>query len=183
MAVLLFIFYFYPFTLLTLALNSPWIGVGGAILFLLFLANFDSQMKRSLLKELHARELPYEDTRTQAILRMVEAYAPDDFRHRVKIRIYAYPLSEPEMRIWLHSRWRFDLLVSEGFLDRARENDWIHFFQSWSTLKWSLIRRQNRLHALKAMFDRWKGPVNAYRHWWVSFWLYPLERILKISKI
>lgn len=183
MAILLFIFYYFPFALLTVALGTPWVGIAGGIFFLLFLANFDSQMKRSLLKELHARELQFDDTRTLAILRMMESYAPDDFRHRVKIRIHAYPQSSPEMRIWLHSRWRFDLLVSEGFLDRAREMDWVHFFQSWSTLKWSLIRRQNRLHALKTMFERWKGPLNAYRYLWVSFWLYPLERVLKISKI
>jgi hypothetical protein len=182
-APVLYLFFIYPFTLLTVALHSPWIVAAGTVLFLMFLVGFDRQMKRALIRELHAQLLPEEHSRVVTIRRMIEAYAPDDFRVKARVRIYVYPNAEPELRLWMPSKWRFDLFISEGFFDRSRESDWMHFLHSWSTLKHSSIRRQNRLRALNALFDRWKGPPSAFRHWWVSFWLFPLERLLKISKI
>lgn len=183
MALLLYLFFIFPFALVTLAVHSPWVWAAGTLYFIWFLAIFDRKMKRQLIRELNAHELPESHLHVQSIHRMVQAYAPDDFRTKARIRVYAFPNAEPELKLWMPSRWRFNLFVSEGYFDRSRESDWIHFFHGWSTLKWSLIRRQNRLHALNSMFNRWKGPPNAYRHWWVSFFLFPVERLLKISKI
>jgi hypothetical protein len=84
--------------------------------------------------------------------------------------------------VWLNGS-DLHLLISQGLLARASEEQLQILFRNILQSNLRQIQNENRLYALSLWWDELKGQQNRFRYWFVSFWLYPLERLLKIAKI
>lgn len=175
------VFAAYPLGIIALAMDARevmWMLIPWALLLALRL---DGLLKNRLVRQLKAVRLADQDPRLSSVYRMFIQYAPDRFRSRVQVQVYVFPKASLELKIWMDSPQKVSLLVSEGFFEKAPESQWRHFFQSWTPAWASQVQSAQRREGLAALFLGWKGQVNTARHWWLSFWLLPVERVLKIS--
>jgi len=96
---------------------------------------------------------------------------------------WTYPDTKPEGTLWILNRKKAALLVSEGFLKTAEESQVALLMSHLSAQNFNQVRHDNQRQALQMFFNSIKGESNHYRFWVISFFLYPLERFLKIARI
>jgi hypothetical protein len=165
-----------PFLLLAVALKSKaliLIGLGAGLIYtLFFLMNAFSEF----LAELRASSV--DDAMDRRLHALWKQVGPE----RIEARFWIYPSSEAQFRVWVNGK-RLEVFFSQGLLSLATDAGLKAAFQSMSEMHLSDIKLQNRRHALTLRFERIKGPKEDFRYWFLSFWLYPLERWLKIAKI
>ncbi len=101
----------------------------------------------------------------------------------VKYEYWGHPSPSAVGSFWIKNQKTVIVLLSEGFLNAATESQVASMVESLSSGNFQEIRRINRLESLLLIFDRWKGESRHFRFWILSFFLYPLERFLKIAKI
>jgi len=165
-----------PVLLVALALKAKVLGLAGLglglIYGLLFLINAFSEF----LAELRAGAV--EDSMDQRLHALWNQAGPE----RTEVRFWVYPSSETQFKVWANGS-RLEVFFTQGLLGLATDAGLKAAFQSMSEMDLSDIKLQNRRHALTLRFERIKGPKEDFRYWFLSFWLYPLERFLKIAKI
>ena len=173
---ILILFIASPFLWVAIALKSKvtvaiGLGIGLFYCILFFLNSFSE-----FLAELRATGVePAVENRLRDLWRKV---GPE----RTEVRFWVYPSSEAQFKVWVNGR-RLEIFFSQGLLSLATDAGLKAAFQSMSEMELSDIRLQNRRHALTLRFERLKGPKEDFRYWFLSFWLYPLERWLKIAKL
>ena len=101
----------------------------------------------------------------------------------VTYEYWSYPTPNPEVSIWIKNNKAIVLLLSDGFLKIATESQVVNLLESLNTQKVQEIRQKNKQEAFQYFFTDFKGGSRRYRYWVLSFFLYPLERFLKIAKI
>jgi hypothetical protein len=101
----------------------------------------------------------------------------------VKYEYWGHPTPNAIGSFWIKNQKTVVILLSEGFLNAATESQVATMMESLNSSNFQEIRRINRMESLLMIFDRWKGESRHFRFWVVSFFLYPLERFLKIAKI
>jgi hypothetical protein len=173
----LFFFFSFPILLLALALKSIWIlgfavacGVSGILYFW-----FNSY------SEFLLRIRP--GSMDEALAARLEGLWREAGPERIEAAFYRYRATEPEFKIWVHSPGKVGIFLSQGFLELATDERLIQAFRSLGTGRMRELIRGNRLFSVRLRLDRWKGREEEFRYWLLSFWLYPLERLLKIAKI
>jgi len=101
----------------------------------------------------------------------------------VTYEYWSYPTPNPEVSIWVKNNKAIVLLFSDGFLKVATESQVVTLLESLNTQTFQEIRQKNKQEAFDYFFTAFKGGSRHYRYWVLSFFLYPLERLLKIAKI
>ena len=140
---------------------------------MLFLPNGFSE----LIAQLNARPLEgVVDARLQALWK----------RHgseRKTVRFYLYPNSDAHLKLWAAKGGGLEILISQGFLNLSTDESMKAAFTSLSELNIGKLKQENFRYALGRRLDRVKGSSSHFRYWFFSFFLYPLERLLKIAKM
>lgn len=177
MLVILSLVFSSPFLLVGAALRSwPVAGVGvllaAGYLFLILSSGFSE-----FLADLRAQYV--EESLDQRLNRLWAQAGPG----KLKARFWVYPSPMIEFKIWAQDDQQIEILFSRGLIQMATDSGLKAAFQSIGEKRISEVRLQNRLHALMTRLERLKGPKEDYRYWFLSFWLYPLERLLNIAKI
>ena len=95
--------------------------------------------------------------------------------------VWTIPQAGTELQIWAHYSGKVDFFFSQGLVARLTETELEQIILKEYDL--AKIRVSNRLYALALIFKDLKGPFGHFRYWYVSFWLYPLEQLLKIASI
>ena len=101
----------------------------------------------------------------------------------VHYEYWTYPVTAPEGSIWVKNNKTVILFFSDGFLKLATESQAVVMMESLNAANFQTTRRQNKQKAYSYFIDRLKGESRHFRYWVISFFLYPLERFLKIAKI
>ena len=90
--------------------------------------------------------------------------------------------SEAQCLVWI-GRSSVNVFMSQGLLAKANEDQLRALLQNIIEGDLKKVQLENRLYALSLWWEELKGQPNRFRYWFISFWLYPLERLLKIAKI
>ena len=172
----LVVFVAFPLVLVAIALKSKAIaiigfGLGGLSVIWMLMNAFSEFLLEHQAMSLDAAV----DESFHALWRQV---GPE----RGKVRFWVYPSSGADYKVWMNGN-RFELFFSQGFLSLATDAGLRAVFKSMIDVSVSDIKLQNLRHALSLRLERLKGPKEAFRYWFLSFWLYPLERWLKIARI
>jgi hypothetical protein len=173
----LFFFFSFPILLLALALKSVLIlafGVGSGVFGILYFW-FNSYA------EFLMRIRPYR--LHENIEERLRTLWRDAGPERIGVSFFSYRSTAAEFKVWVHSPGKIGIFFSQGFLERATDHDIRVAFRGLLEMKLREIKRGNRLFSVRLRLDRWKGREEEFRYWFLSFWLYPLERLLKIAKI
>jgi hypothetical protein len=101
----------------------------------------------------------------------------------VSYEYWSYPAPNPEGSIWIRNNKSVVMFLSEGFLKIATEPQVVTMMESLNANTFHVTRRKNKKQAIRYLFNGWKGGSGRYRYWILSFFLYPLERMLKVAKI
>ena len=101
----------------------------------------------------------------------------------VSYEYWSYPTPGPEVSIWIRNNKSVILFLSDGFLKLATESQVVVLFETLNTQQFQITRRKNKQESYCIFFKHLKGGSSHYRYWIFSFFLYPLERFLKIAKI
>lgn len=96
---------------------------------------------------------------------------------------WTYPSPNPEGSIWVRNQKSVLIFLSEGFLKVATEPQVVTMMESLNAKTFQVTRRKNKKDSIRAMISNFKGDSSRYRFWILSFFLYPLERMLKVAKI
>jgi hypothetical protein len=175
--IVLILFIAFPLLMVSIALKSKIIALVGLGFGLVYLILFLWAGFSDFISELNANRFDEsQDLRLQKLWR--EAGPP-----RVEARFWIYVSSEVQLKLWVRSEKKIEIFLSLGLFQLATDAGLKAAFQSISSQSFADVKLQNRLHALSRLFDQFKGPKQAFRYWFVSFWLYPLERLLKIARI
>jgi hypothetical protein len=173
----LFLFFSFPILLLAMVLKSLWIlglafvlGGGGILYF--WLNSYSEFLMRIRPQRLDA-DL---ESRLRSLWR-------EEGPERMGVDFFSFRATPSEFKVWVHSSGKVGLFLSQGFLEQATDRDIRMAFRGVLEMKLREIRKRNRLFSVRLRLDRWKGREEEFRFWFVSFWLYPLERLLKIAKI
>ena len=174
---ILILFVSFPLLMVAIGLKYLWLalvalGVGALYLGLFLLNGFSE-----FLHEYKAVEV--DESQEERLQKLWK----ESGRERVQARFWIYPSSEARFNIWIKNEKNIEIFLSLGLYQLATDAGLRAAFQSMSTLSFSEVRAQNRRHALMTRFQRLKGPSTDFRYWFLSFWLYPLERLLKIAKL
>jgi len=138
------------------------------------IANGWSRLKKDLMaSELKSSPL------LDALHRSRESFGLEN----VTYQFWSYPASKAEGAFWIRNHKTVAVLLSEGFLRSASESQVASMMEGLNTGNFREIRAINRRESLLMLFKSWKGESRHYRFWIISFFLYPLERLLKIAKI
>lgn len=166
-----------PFLLAGVAAKSVLIGGVGLVLAALYVFLFLVNGFSEFLSECRAEAVDAAlDARLQKLWR--EA-GPE----RTDARFWIYPDSGAHFKVWVSGARKLEVFFSQGLLNLATDQGLKAAFSTMGGFHLSDIKLQNRQHALSVRFERLKGPKEDFRYWALSFWLYPLERLLKIAKI
>ncbi len=101
----------------------------------------------------------------------------------VQYEYWSYPSPSPEVSIWIRNNKSVVFFLSDGFLKVATESQVVTMMESLNAGNFQEIRGKNRQKSFSLMISQFKGESRRYRFWILSFFLYPLERFLKIAKI
>jgi hypothetical protein len=178
----LFFFITLPFFGISIALRS-WLLAGTfAAIGIVLVMGFYSAAKQRFFASLRATKLRPENRVTDpkitdALARVQKKMA----REHVRFQFWYMPEVAATMRVWIESNGRIDLIFSHGLLQSVTERELEAILQKPYDL--SAIRAQNRVYALGLALEQIKGTPERFRYWLLSFWLYPLERLLKIARI
>ncbi len=101
----------------------------------------------------------------------------------VNYEYWSYPTPSPEGSIWIKNNKSVVLFLSEGFLKLATESQVVGMMESLNAGNFHDTRRENKQITFSLFMEQLKGESRFFRYWILSFFLYPLERFLKIAKI
>jgi hypothetical protein len=132
----------------------------------------------ALCKRINAAELRSSPL-LDALFRSRESFGLEN----VNYQFWSYPDAKAEGAFWIRNPKTVAVLLSEGFLRSASESQVASMMESLNSGNFREIRTINRRESLLMLFRSWKGESRRYRFWIISFFLYPLERFLKIAKI
>lgn len=171
------VFISFPLLMVSIAIKSWALALAGFVIGIIYLILLLWNGRSEFLEELKAYEVEVaEDARLKKIWN--EA-GPE----RVNARFWIYPSSDAKLKVWVRGEKKLEILLSLGLFQLATDASLKAAFQTMTALSLSEVRNQNMRHALMMRFERLKGPQGDFRFWFVSFWLYPLERLLKIARI
>jgi hypothetical protein len=165
-----------PFLLVALAMKSKILLIVGLVLGFVYAGLFLLNAFSEFLTELRATAV--DEAMDRRLHALWKAVGPE----HEEARFWIYPSSDAQFKVWMNGS-RLEIFFSQGLLSLATDSGLKAAFQSMAELQLSDIKLQNRRHALTLRFERLKGPKEDFRYWFLSFWLYPLERWLKIAKI
>jgi hypothetical protein len=129
------------------------------------------------------RKLNVSEIRSSPLLDALNRSRESFGLENVSYRFWSYPTAKAEGSFWLRNQKTVFVLLSEGLLRSASESQVASMMESLNTGNFREIRAINRRESLLMLFRSWKGESRHYRFWITSFFLYPLERLLKIAKI
>jgi hypothetical protein len=170
------LFFSFPFFWLAVAFWSwIWLAIAAAVALSGCLW-FRSVAFSKILNSRHAHSFSNE-----ALVRITRSV--NETLHQ-KTRFHFWRISESDAQVmtWVGSN-EIHLFFSQGLLARASEEQLTLMLQNILRGDLRRVRVENRLYALSLWWDELKGQPSRFRYWFISFWLYPLERILKIDKI
>ena len=165
-----------PFLLIALAAKSKALVLAGLMVGWVYSSFFFLNAFSEFLAELRGTSVD------DAVNRRLHAFWEQTDLKRVDVRFWIYPSSQAQFKIWVSGQ-KLEVFFSQGLLNLATDAGLKAAFQSIAKMNLSDIKLQNRRHALTLRLERLKGPEEDFRFWFLSFWLYPLERFLKIAKI
>ncbi len=171
------LFFAAPFILVGVAMKSWVLALVGLVFGALYLVFFFMNGFSEFLIDLKAVHVSDElDSRLQRLWKLA---GPE----RVSARFWTYPSPLVEFKFWVAADKKLEIIFSQGLIQMATDSGLKAAFQSVSEMKIAETKLQNRLHALTIRIERIKGPKEDFRYWLLSFWLYPLERLLNIARI
>ena len=166
-----------PWILIGVALKSwIWAAVGllfGSVYVILFFINGFSEFKNELKAKLV----------DESISKRLQQIWKESGPVRLEARFWVYGDPHANFKVWASNGSGLDLFLSQGFLNLATDSGMRAVFQEIAEKGFSDVKLQNRRHALSSRLNRIKGSSESFRYWFLSFWLYPLEWLLKIAKI
>jgi hypothetical protein len=175
-SLVIIVFIAFPFLCVAIALKSKLLLIFGLSVGLCYLVFFLFSAFSDFLNDLRAVSLETSmDGRLHALW---SASGPE----RTQVRFWIYSSSEAQFKVWINGS-RLEVFFSQGLLNLATDAGLKAAFKSMSELDFSDVKLQNKRQALTLRFSRLKGPQEDFRYWFLSFWLYPLERSLKIAKL
>ncbi len=174
---ILTLFFSAPLLLMGLALRSWPVVLSGLLLSMAYLSIVISSAFSEFIADLKAQHV--EEALDLRLRKLWNQAGPG----RLRARFWIYPSPMIEFKIWAQDEQRIEILFSRGLIQMATDSGLKAAFQSIGEKRISEVRLQNRLHAMMTRIERLKGPKEDYRYWFLSFWLYPLERLLNIAKI
>ncbi len=177
MLIILILFFSAPLLLIGVGLRSWPVALSGLLLSIVYLSMVISSGFSEFLSDLKAQHV---DEALDLRLRRLWGQAGPGKLHA---RFWVYPSPMIEFKIWAQDEQRIEIFFSRGLIQMATDSGLKAAFQSIGEKRISEVRLQNRLHAMMTRLERLKGPKEDYRYWFLSFWLYPLERLLNIAKI
>jgi hypothetical protein len=173
----LFLFFSFPVLLLALVLKSPWVLLAGVLSGLLGIFYFWLNSYSEFLLRIKPEPLPPGiESRLLALWR-------EEGPERMGVEFFSYRATVSEFKVWVHTPGKVGIFFSRGFLEEASDREIAKAFRGVLEMRLREIRKKNRLFSVRLRLDRWKGREEEFRYWFLSFWLYPLERLLKIAKI
>ncbi len=177
MLLILIVFFSAPFLLVGVSLRSWPVALTGILLACSYLFVVMTSGFSEFVADLRAQHV--DDSLDHRLNRLWDQAGPG----KLKARFWIYPSPMIEFKIWAQDEQKVEILFSRGLIQMATDSGLKAAFQSIGEKRISEVRLQNRLHALMTRLERMKGPKEDYRYWFLSFWLYPLERLLNIAKI
>ena len=102
---------------------------------------------------------------------------------RLHADFFTFRSAEPRVVLWVRGRQSLAVLMSVGFLEAATDESLRRFFAGLGPESRRRIRIENVRHSVGRLFAVWKGERERFRYWFVSFWLFPIERLLTIARI
>lgn len=115
----------------------------------------------------------------EALERSRQSFGLDNIRYEY----WTYPSAQLEGCFWVKNSKNVVLMLSEGFMKTATESQIVAMMESLNASTLQKTRRINKRTAIKTIIRKMKGESSLFRFWVLSFFLYPLERFLKIAKI
>ncbi len=125
------------------------------------------------------RALPLDSRASTTIQRIWIASAPA----RMEADFFEYRSPVPEAMIWVRNSGAVTILFSRGFLETGTEEALSTMFAGLDRTRLREVFLENRRFAVSLRFQGWKGSMDSFRYWFVSFWLFPIERLLTIARI
>ena len=175
--VILTFFLSFPALMISIAFGSRIAGLISCALGLLAACVFLFQARGIFFKSIHAFPLPEESEFRSAVETFLKNHGPE----KIKFRLWQTPSPDPVFRIWVGFNSEIEFIFSQGLIARVKESELEALLLT--DQNYARIRLENRLYALTLRWESLKGPSNRFQYWLVSFFLYPLEQILKISKL
>ena len=174
------LFFAFPFLWLAIAFWSwVWLAISAGVAILGGIW-FRSAAFSKMLNVRHAIQLS--DEWVNGVLMRIAQESAASVGKNWNFRFWRISESEAQCLVWLNGS-DLHLLISQGLLARASEEQLQILFRNILQSNLRQIQNENRLYALSLWWDELKGQQNRFRYCFVSFWLYPLERLLKIAKI
>ena len=96
---------------------------------------------------------------------------------------WCYPTTAFEGSFWIRSNKSVLLFLSDGFLKAATESQVMGMMEGLSATNFKNIRSENQKDSFRLILNALKGESRHYRYWVCSFFLYPVERLLRIARI
>ncbi|MBU6153174.1 MAG: hypothetical protein KGP28_02625 [Bdellovibrionales bacterium] len=173
----LFFFFSFPILLIALVLGSFWFLVAGLASGIFGILYFWLNSYSEFLLRIRPYRLHEEiQTRLRALWR-------EDGPERMGVEFLGFRTTASEFKVWVHSPGKVGIFLSQGLLESATDQEIRSAFRGVLEMRLREVRKRNRMFSVRLRLDRWKGQEEEFRYWFLSFWLYPLERLLKIAKI
>jgi hypothetical protein len=173
----LFLVFFAPFALISLSVKAPGIAVAGAVVVLIGVLGVALSSHSVYVAGLGP--VPMDE----AVARRLTALWKQSGPERLSVEFFTYRSTRPEFRVWAHHSRRLAIYLSQGFLEQMTDHAVRTAFRRIAESRMGDVVERNRREAIQMLLERWKGNDQAFRYWFLSFWLYPLERLLKIARI
>jgi hypothetical protein len=175
------LFFSFPFLWLAVAFWS-WVWVGIALVTAtLGCIWFRSAAFSKMLDARHAVVLT-DEWMNDVLKRITQSIYENSNSKRRQFKFWRITESEAQCLVWI-GRSNVHVFMSQGLLAKANEEQLRALLQNIIQGNLNQVQLENRLYALSLWWEELKGQPNRFRYWFISFWLYPLERILKIAKI
>ena len=172
----IFLFFALPMVLIAIALKSITSLIVAGIVGGLGLLFFRVVARGDRLSSL--RRVRLDEATLARLERLWRQHGPE----RVSITFHGYLSTQAEFKIWSASNREIEFWLSLGYLERVSDQELQAAFRQLDESALRRVREQNFREAIEFRFLRWKGSDLEFRHWFVSFWLYPLEHFLKIVR-
>ena len=141
---------------------------------------FRSVAFSKLLRSRHAEVL--HDERMNGVLARVTQAIDSKTAKKFQFKFWVLSESQAESLLWVKGS-ELNVFFTQGLFARASEAQLQTLLQSMVEGDLRKVAAENRLYALSLWWEQLKGQKSRFRYWFVSFWLYPLERMLKIAKM
>ena len=100
----------------------------------------------------------------------------------IKIELWLYPTPDFESFLWIKSKTHAVCFMSTGMASIIKEEQLKRLFLNYAQQDFGKVSLENSRFALWLWWSELRGSPQSYRYWFIGFWLYPFEKILKIAK-